>query len=665
MPYIQIWDKETAEKELLKRLTAARIARVDLEHEWEECERAVYGTVGFNSAPNVSISFESESELGVTGVDNSTTNIGSNYIFKNLRFIHSQMSANPPSVVPRPTSNDLEDRRKADAADRLIRYGLRQYNLQDTFDVNNLSTLIYGNGPIKEIFNPDKGEILETDEATGELLMEGDIEIASITPWNFWIDPDAVRWEDVTYVFERILMHYEEACYRFGPEAKDILEALRIQQGDDISMRGGERSSTLKNRKYDVIEVFQYWEKGLPYNGMIGRFCYCTKDGKLLSEVKPNPHRFAPPAKEGEAPRPGIARLPYHLLTDVDVPNRVWGKSVVIFVSQLQETLNRLDNVTMDNIQAHGVARMILPEGTEVKEDSITNSPWDIIKTSGNNPPHFMEPLPVPSIIPEMRNQIKQVIDDIMGVNESMFGQQSRETSGFSMQYATNQGNMIRRRLFNKYVTLVEQVYKDYLSLIRKHWSEPRTILTLGKEKAFEAIDIKGTDINGGFDLVVEYGASLSLDPTTRRQEIITLMPLFEKAGLDTKTLLSMMKLNELDNMYDRTQMAADRQREIFEEMLAKDIYIPPAELANHKDMLIFAYDYVMTVEYKYLTPEQKSLIDRHIRARESLAAAGAQPPGTGQQTPGPLPVGQPEGQPPNASADVSSGQGQPQPLTV
>jgi len=41
----------------------------------------------------------------------------------------------------------------------------------------------------------------------------------------------------------------------------------------------------------------------------------------------------------------------------------------------------------------------------------------------------------------------------------------------------------------------------------------PRTIHVLGKEKAFDAMDIKGADIDSGYDLVVEYGASLSLDP--------------------------------------------------------------------------------------------------------------------------------------------------------
>jgi hypothetical protein len=40
--------------------------------------------------------------------------------------------------------------------------------------------------------------------------------------------------------------------------------------------------------------------------------------------------------------------------------------------------------------------------------------------------------------------------------------------------------------------------------------------------------------------------------------------------------------------------------------------------------MLEYAYEYVMTTEYKYLPPEQQALIDRHIKEREQMAAAGA-----------------------------------------
>jgi hypothetical protein len=223
-----------------------------------------------------------------------------------------------------------------------------------------------------------------------------------------------------------------------------------------------------------------------------------------------------------------------------------------------------------------------------------------------------------------------------------MFGQMQRETSGFSLQYATNQGNLIRRRLFNKYVTFVENIYKAYLNLIRKHWDETHIIYVLGKEKAFEAISIKGADIDGGYDLVCEYGASLSLDPTTRREEILTMQPLFEKAGIPTKTILSLLKLNELEEVYDILQLSEERQREIFEEMISSGRYIAPEEMQEHKGMLDYCYYYVMTAEFKYLPPEKQALILQHIKAREQMAASSTMPQAPG--TPGPVPQGLPGG---------------------
>lgn len=628
MAKIVIWTPEQASQELHKRLAFCIDSRKTFEYQWEENERTVFNTKGRPSQPNVSVSFESEVQLGISDVDGSNPNVGVNYAFKNTRLIHSQLSANPPTVVTRPTSNDPSDRRKADAADRLIRFAIRKYQMQETFDRTSLNTLIYGTGIVKTIWDPEKGDIVDFDETNGELTMEGDIDFTVPSPWDIYIDPDATSIDEIKYVFERIHMPYEEALYKF-PQHKDILDKYRLTEETRRTEYGSNRN--LNEKRYDVVEIYQYWEKGLPYNGMIGRFCFMTRNAELLSDVGPNPMRFSPPKNRGveglgdgvDKPLPAKAVLPYHIFTDVDIPGTVWGRAVVAYETSLQETYNKMFNVMLDNLHAHGVARMILPEGAEIADGAVTNSPWDIIKITGTQPPHFMEPMPLPAAFPQLIQQAKQGIDDMAGVNEAMFGQQSREQSGFLMQYATNQANLIRHRLFNKYVMMTESVYRFYLNLIRKYWEESRVIHVLGKEKAFEAVDIKGADIDGGFDLTVEYGASLSLDPTTRRTEVLNMMPLFEKAGISTRTILQMIKLNELEGLYDKVQLAADRQRELFEEMLAKDIYIAPRDLQDHKNMLEYSYEYVMTTEYKYLPPEQQALIDRHIKEREQMAAAG------------------------------------------
>lgn len=653
MPKIVTWDTEDqAKKELAKRLYNCLDDRRNRQYRWERNERTIFNTDGGNFvSSNLSYSFDSDVPSH-EGADSSSSSIGTNYSFKNLRFIHAQLSANPPSVVPRPTSNDPDDRRKADAADRVIRYGMRQYKMQEEVDRASLATLTYGTGFAKTVWNPEAGEILEVDEESGEITMEGDFDISVPNIWDIFVDPDATRWEDVRYVFERLWMPYEEACFMF-PDQKELLKQHRTQHSEIYSelTQGGQ--SAIEKNYYDVVEIYQYWEKGLPVNGYLGRFCWCTKNGQLLKPVEANPERY-PTGTDG-IPK---AVLPYHIFSDIDVPHQLWGKSSIEFAASLQDNLNRLDSVILENVQAHGVARLILPEGAEVADDSITNSPWDIVRITGTQPPHYMTPMPLPPAMDQLRATMQMGVNDVMGVNEAMFGQQSREQSGFSMQYATNQGNMIRRRLFNKYVLFVESIYKRYLQIIQKHWSTPRTIHVLGKEKAFEAIDLKGADIAGGYDLVVEYGASLSLDPTTRREEIMTLMPIFEKAGVETSEILSMLKLNELSNLYDMKDLAKDRQREIFEEMVASGLYIAPEELQAHPEMLAYAYRYLMTVEFKYLKDYQKNLIRRHVREREQLAAQ-QQASAAAQGAPGPAPQGPAGGLPavPGQGAPLDVGQ--------
>lgn len=628
MAKLLIWKtEEEITKNLHDRFRAAQQSRRDFERQWEVNERTILNGDGSHIDPSVVLNdmFSEESP------DGNGQRMGVNKNLKNLRLIHSQMSANPPSVMPRPNSSDTDDRRKADAADRIVRHAMRKYKMPEHLDKLSFYCLLYGTSFVKEVWDSEAGEILEVTDS-GDLTMEGDIRITVPSPWNIYPDADVSDWCDVRYVFEGFYLPYETALYMF-PDKEDLLKQYRISQDQQLSSDTNRNAREARlTYKSDVVFCLQYWEKGLPQNGMQGRFCWCTSNGEPLTKLEANPHRFKRPLsridteliKEGKEPnRPERAYLPYSIMTDIDLPNTYWGSSVLYYSANLQDKMNHLDSVTLESIEAHGVPRMILPEGTEIADDAITNSPMDIISITGNQPPYFMENMQMPTDLMKFREQLNLGIDDMWGVNESMFGQQSREQSGFSMQYATNQGNMIRRRLFNKYIAVVEEIYKNFLNLVRENWDEARTIHVIGKEKAFEAIDIAGADIDGGFDIVVEYGASLSLDPITRREEIMTLMPVFEKAGMQPRAVLQMLKLNELDGMFDRLSLASDRQREIFEEMSASKKYIKPDPIQDHTNMLAYAYDYVMTSEYKYLDDESKQLITQHIQEREQLA----QPP--------------------------------------
>lgn len=609
------WTESSAKAILSRKLSFAKRARAAQEGAWTLNEQATFkSTAQFGDASSIG---ESGIFAQQSPTDNSTEGITVNYILKNIRFIHAQMSANPPSTVPKPNSADPADRRAADAADRVCRYALRQYSLQDYQDRVSLMALVYGTAISKVFWDTSLGDIASYDETTGDIEMEGDHNFALPSIWDIFPDPDAKEWNKVQYVFERTLLSYEEACTMF-PNKKRELEAVRKKD----AVLEEENTSTLEEQTaFDSVVCYQYWERGTPFNGFLGRFVWCLDDGTPLSDPsKHSPHLFSSALKDGSA-GPPKADLPYFILTDIDVPNSYWGRSVVTYAAGIQEMINRLDNLQLDILEAHGIPRLLVPEGALSSATGLSNSAWQVTEYTGQIPPNFMEALPLPQGLMQTRDRLMAGLNEAMGINESMQGTMSRETPASGLQYATQQGNMIRRRLFNKLVFFVEWTYTTYLGIVREKWTESRTIRVVGTEKAFESADLKGADVRKGYSFVSEFGASLSLDPMARRQEILTLMPLFEKAGMEPRKMLGFLKLNELDAAFDAVQMGADRQREIFEEIMLSGEYKEPRDLQDHKRMLDYAYNFVMTGEFRVLPESIKQMIERHIKAREQLAA--------------------------------------------
>ena len=650
------WNEARAQEVLEKRMADCMQHRRYFEKQWRQNEVTIYNTRGV-----VDSSYMLDGAIDAEDISNYlNTNdqgeMGVNYAFKNFRFLHAQASANPPSVVARATSTDPSDKQSSEAADNLVRHAIRAYSMQNKFDDTVEQAMLYGTAFIKTHWNKNDGDIVGVEG--DDIVMSGAINITTPSTWDIWFDPQALKWNQVRYIIERKWLTEDEVYSMYDHKiAKRIIKEGGKEAQDNSISRLSFQSKTSKIRE-QMYPVYCYWEKGMPSNGMSGRHCEFLKSGKLVGELGPSPFRFKQMVDGDEDASYDIAYLPFHPLTDIDVSDQVYGKSFVEYEAMIQDLLNKIDSMQLENIQAHGVVRGIIPEASDIPDDAFSDSAFDLIRIAGVTAPHFMSP---PSTMPatdNMRETLRSAIDDLAGVNESMFGQQSREQSGFSMQFATNQGNMIRRRFFNKYVMCVESTYKGYLSLIQRHWDVPQTIQVVGREKSFNTLALSGADIMGGFDLVVEFGANLSLDPQSRREEIMQLMPIFEKAGVDTGAILGMLRLNDVEGVYDFGKMGERRQTEIFQEMMVNQTYIAPQEWEDHQSYLKYSYFYTQTREFRDLDDFTQQLLIKHQGEREALAAqsgAPAAPPAQG-------------GQPTQAAPAPGMGAGmmaQPQPSTT
>jgi hypothetical protein len=614
---VEQWSQADAEREIAQRFKEALQERKRFEAGWRANENILFRSDGMSSGgTDVSVSYSNLAELFAGDLDSGNAWLTINHTFRYVRFLHAQMSANPPSVVPRPTSPDYKDRRSAEVADHLITYGRRQYKIQDRTDLTCLQTLTYGSGVLRTKWDPLAGDVIKFDKVTREITMTGDHRFVPVLIWDFAMDPTARQWEDVRYVFERHLLSLEEANFRF-PDHKEALKQATMRQDRAGFFDRDEYGKDMPGR----VAIWEYTEKALPWNGMAGRRAFLLESGKLLSDVSANPNPDA--------------ILGYHMLTDIDVPGQVYGKSVVDYLIRLQDVLNRLDSSVLDSIQAHGAVRMVTYDAAEADEgNEPADSNWIVynLKGSAAQKPDFIDP---PQLMPDIwrfRDQLLAGLEQLAGMNESMFGQVKREMSGFSLQTAINAGNTVRRRLFNKYTDFIESVYEAYLMFVQKYWTEKRQILVTGEEGALDVAYYSGADIASGFDIDAEYGASFSLDPASRREEIMQILPLLKEAGYSMRSILRMLRLNDISGLFDMAEQGSRRQLEIFDEMIAKFeetgvlTYIKPEELEEHESMLNAAYEFRMSMAYKVLDPALKPLIDQHIKAREAQMAQSAKP---------------------------------------
>lgn len=611
------WTEKEATYELYQRLRLAKDFRIKLEPQWRENEEMLYNAIGFrdNVTGTEVVNYANNAEQG-DGSDQDALDVGVNYIFRHWRFIHAQMSANPPTVQIAPTSSDTADKNAARAADDLVNYARKQYNMQERFDECAGKVLSKGTGWLKISWNPFIGEAArtETDENGDEhITMTGDVDVYSPSTWDVWVDPDAKCKDAIRYTFERTTLPLEEAISMFPEVEKELrsYSKTRDTNGGTSFWRARNRQSGTR----DLIDIYEYTEKKLPINGMVGRHAYHLEDGTLLRPMQKNPHYNR--------------MLPLHPLTDIDVEDQVYGKSFIEYEVPIQDTINRMDNAMYDNVKNHSAIRMFAPEGCELEDEAISDSPVEIIRGKGNVPPHFINP---PSSLQDgvrLRDKLEAGGESTAGVNESMFGEVNRRMSGFSMQTAINAGNQVRRRLFNKYTNQVENVYKDFLGIVQKHWTIKKTIKVIGVGGAVRVVAYKGADIASGWDLTANYGASWSLDPASRREEIMEMMPHLKEAGWSMQKILGELRLNEVRDIHDRLQLAEDYQSEIFEEMIAKfNIGMPilevPKKYQDHAGMLEYAYEYTMKPEFRQLPEDLQELIKEHIRLREEMSTAEA-----------------------------------------
>ncbi len=610
---------EDLKKKIKEELKADMAYRKDMfEDQWAINEAAIYpdnvrniknGTDESGHMVDMPTSIAARRQESTSSVSMETC-----YAMKYARYLLAQASANPPSCIPTPKTADYGDRKGALAADGFLTYGRKKTITQEIQDRRMLGTFTYGTGFSKTFFNKKLGDI-KTDKENETVETFGDIDSYSPSTWNVWLDAKAKCEEDIEHFFEKTTKSSDECCSRW-PEFEDRFYADNKKENEVNQLY-----------KKHTKEIWEYWLRGDPWNGFAGCMAYFLFENDEVTILESDVNPF-----------PG-ARLPYRIQGDIDEPAQVYCRSVIDYIAPLQLLLNFLDTTVTQQAEVHGSAKLVIWGGMKLANEAIDNSFTKVLEVSGyanGVTPQYIKPASLLQHIPYIRDRVLQGMEALAGLSESSFGQVNREMSGFASQTAINSANLTRRRFFVKYQKVTEDTCNDYLELVQMHYKEKKQLKIIGKEDAFTIGYFNGADIEGKYDFTSEYGTALSLDPASRREEIMLMMPLLEKAKVSPKQILGYLRMSDSKNAIDIAERARTRQFEIFDEMEATYMLteelnqIEPEKNEEHADMLEACREYRVSAQFKTLPPDLKKLIDEHYDLRLAAASAlSAQPADT------------------------------------
>lgn len=607
----------TSEK--LKRfLKRSKNEHDELAVEWDSCQE-IYQAVSKASRGLSNIAFDSSQ--AIEELLNDNLNIGEEEeielstlkAVKATLFLQSKLAISDPTVTVSALTSSQDDRRAAEFATHFVRYFRRHTNLDEALEHSvYLNCACLGTGFLYVGWDGDRGELGEDGTPKGDFVVEG------VSPRDIFLDPDVSSFEEQWRCVRKREVGIDQLLASFPESKAKILQYFKKQRDAQEEETGVEEDS-------DTLTVYEYWESAKPWNNFQGKLMYFVnfEDPMLLCKPQPNPYEH----KE----------LPFHILTDVDISENVWGMSRLVLASTSFDALSNIYSVVLANAMLHGQIRLLYPNGELPKEilndnaiKAIPYSPY-----SGAKAEH-LKPTTVSGDFWALKNSIDQDINDLYGMNEFSQGQVGRELSSYTVQMAIEMDDKFRVRLFNKKKRMIQRLYRNAIQLAKQYVGDARYLEVVGPEQSDELISFKGSNLRGNYTLTVDYGMFLPADPAARKNQLIELlkMGVFQEAGMDIKKLIGLLvdgDMLDVKNYLEGARKVQDAENQ----KMVNGIPVSVEKYHEHKEHLASLVELMNTQEFESYDPEVKKMFiahkEEHTKALAALKAKSAKSASPGE----------------------------------
>lgn len=443
----------------------------------------------------------------------------------------AKLTSQKPSATVVPASSEDADLFAAQAGEQIWESLYHSKKLKDVIRRAIWWTVITGTGYVKSYW--DKYKI---DPVSGQ---PGDICFEPETPFHILV-PD-LREESLenqpylihssTRSLDYIHMHYKETLdgREVRPNARSSNDIL-----DDafLNLVG------VNQMDYNSVLLHEVWIKPGCHPKFPHGAVFTTTEDQVLQfyPAYPYDHKEFPLSKFDHVPT-----------------GKYYAESVIVDLIYPQREYNRTRGQIVE-----AKNRMAKPQLTaqigSVDVSKMTSEPGQVIEYKpGFQPP---QPLPLQSIPQYVINEIAQIqqdMDDISGQHEVTRGSvPPGVTAATAISFLQEQDDSKLSHTIDSIETGVEKMAKHSLSYVVQYWDIPRLVKVTGTDGSWDAIMLKGSQLNGNTDIRVEAGSAL---PTSKAAKQALVMDLMKLGFVKPEEGLAIMEMGGITSLYESVQI--------------------------------------------------------------------------------------------------------------
>lgn len=462
----------------------------------------------------------------------------SNFIFSVIETIRPIMTDNNPKFLALPATPEGGD--LSSTVQMALDYEWDREKMNSKLVKQLIPTLVTGNSVW---FVPWDAE-------------EQQVRCICVDPMNIFQDPMAESIDDSEYIIYATYKS-ENELKKFYPDKEEALIGSQVNFSELVN----ERDKNVVDNSNQIL-VLECWMRD--YSTIMegekrkrkypkGRVVTCCPDLGIVLDDKPNPYNDG--------------KFPFIIMKDYDMPCEFWGMGEVEQLISPQEYINELSNHIIDTAKTTANMPWIIDKNSGIGYGKLTNRPGLVIRKNPGTQVGREQPPALPSYVADKILDLKNDIEQISGVHDTMRGDKEKGIVAGNAIMALQEASQARVRMKIK---IMEECLSELASMwyrrMQQFWKADRWVRVTDIEGNINFNKVGVEVLKNNYDVKIVSGSTMPTNKNATLDLLIRLAQTMGEDGLpivDRKAVLEFVPVGDRKAIHDRLASVKQQQEQL------------------------------------------------------------------------------------------------------